>query len=436
MRIVLRIVVVLTLALATGAAQQEPIDLDAAQQYFAEAKAASDRDSGFLWGVRLYGPMLFADPQSRFVVANQADKEGKLTQRGASWVGTLPAGIGIANYSLNWAGVKWTMVMWPALGSYRQDRVRLMLHESFHRAQGELGFAAADAVNNHLDGKDGRIWLQLEWRALDVALRSRGVARNQALADALYFRAYRRLVIPSAAAAENALEANEGLSEYTGVKLAARSSAEAAVMAQIDLRQSYRRSTFVRSFAYISGPAYGLLLDDAGVKWRRGLKSDSDLGALTATAYKLLFAKPSETEARKRASRYDGEEVIALETKRDRKRQLALAEARKKFVEGPVMAVPFGQNAGYTFNPNNVVALDDNSTVYPELRVSDEWGILNVEGGAMLVRENGMIKRVVVPASAAGATKGDGWEMELKPGWSIVPGQRSGDTTVKQTAER
>jgi hypothetical protein len=77
-----------------------------------------------------------------------------------------------------------------------------------------------------------------------------------------------------------------------------------------------------------------------------------------------------------------------------------------------------------------LVALDEYSTVYPTLNVSDDWGELKVDGGAMLVREKGSIARLVLPAPAAGATKGEGWEMNLKSGWVLVPGERSGDVTL------
>lgn len=409
---------------------QRAIDPAVAMQYFAEAKAASDRDAGALWGVRLYGPMMFADPQSRTIVVNQADVDGKLKREGDVWTGTLPPNVGIANTATKWAGVHWTMIMWGSLGQFRQDRVRLMMHECFHRVQDEVGLPATDAVNNHLDTMDGRIWLQLEWRALDRALRSFGVARKQALTDALAFRAYRRTPIASAAKAESALERNEGLAEFTGVRIAAATPTERAEMAEIDLRQAYRRPTFVRSFAYVSGPPYGLLLDAVRPRWQRNAKGSFDLGELVPQAYVLPKASSNERNALARAKKYDGDEIIVLEKRRDEKRQRDLADARKKFVDGPVLVVKPGANFSYGFNPNNLVALEDNSTVYPELTVSDDWGVLKVEGGAMLVREKGMITRLVLPAPVAGATKGDGWEMELKPGWEMVAGERKGDVTL------
>src|SRR3954454_10406766 len=228
-------VAMLALFLPTEAVAQHAIDLVKPAQYFGEAKVASDADAGALWGVRLYGPMMFADPRSRAVVANQADAEGKLKREGDVWTGTLPPNVGIANTATNWAGVRWTMIMWGALGQFRQDRVRLMMHECFHRVQDGIGLPAVDAVNNHLDTMDGRIWLQLEWRALDRALRTSGVERKQALANALAFRDHRRQLIASAAKAESALERNEGLAEYTGVRIAAATPVERAEISEIDL---------------------------------------------------------------------------------------------------------------------------------------------------------------------------------------------------------
>jgi hypothetical protein len=40
----------------------------------------------------------------------------------------------------------------------------------FHRIQPELGFIAEDGSNEHLDTLEGRVWIQLEWRALRRAV--------------------------------------------------------------------------------------------------------------------------------------------------------------------------------------------------------------------------------------------------------------------------
>ncbi|ULT23417.1 hypothetical protein KUH03_30125 [Sphingobacterium sp. E70] len=58
------------------------------------------------------------------------------------------------------------------LPEHRDDRINLLAHESFHRIQPELGFKLNNANNNHLDEKDGRISLRLEFEALKKALAS------------------------------------------------------------------------------------------------------------------------------------------------------------------------------------------------------------------------------------------------------------------------
>jgi len=350
--------------------------------------------------------------------------------------GKLPESVGIANTAIQWSGVEWTMVMWP-MPEFRQPRTRLLLHECFHRIQSKIGLSPKDSSNNHLDTRDGRIWLQMEWRALERAIWSQGPTRYKAIADALYFRAYRRSLFPGAAASENALELNEGLAEYTGVKLSSQSPEEFAMLADSTLRQAPdRHPNFVRSFAYDSGPAYGFLLDVTGDNWRRGITLQSDLGQLLARAYAVHVPEVGQEQAAQRARFYDGDEVIALETRRDRDRQAKLADARKRFVDGPVLILPVGSQFNYGFDPNNVVGIDESSTVYlGSAQVSDTWGVLKAANGFMLVRQSGRVVRVQVPAPSdanARPLQGDGWTLDLEKGWTTRAGDRQGDVVLQQ----
>jgi hypothetical protein len=303
--------VVASLFFVTSAAAQS-IDTKLAAQYFRQLKQTSARDGGKLWGAALYGPILFVDPDTGNVVANQADLEHRLVAQDEVFVGKLPREINPANTAIDWAGVHWTMVMWP-VSEFRQPRERLLLHECFHRLQEKLGLPARDAVNAHLDTLNGRIWIQMEWRALERALRQTGPAQKAAIADALIFRSYRRSLFPDSANNENALELNEGLAEYTGVKLSSADAEETAVRADLILRQARNNPTFARSFAYVSGPAYGTLLDLSGKPWRASLKPASDLGALLQQEF-AVRVDASEAAARAAMSRYEGEEIVTIET--------------------------------------------------------------------------------------------------------------------------
>ena len=428
-----------TLAPMNLPAQVPPIDAAKARQYFAEAKALSDSDNGALWKVPLCGPLLFVDYSTRYTVANQADAEGRLKPLDGVFAGTAPEELGVANTATKWAGIEWTMVMWP-LPQYKQPRMRLMLHECFHRAQGQIGLPATDAQNGHLDSLGGRIWLQMEWRALEHAFWQQGEERKRDVADAVYFRNYRRSLFPPAAENEDALEMNEGMAEYTGFRLGTSSPEEYAVAVAAWLHSAPTRTpSYGRSFAYTSGPAYGGLLDAAGKDWRKKLTSATDLGQLLARAYGVQAPAGSasnKTEAMRRAERYDGGEVIALETEKEEKHQERVAAARKLFVDKAVVIFPVSDEFHYTFDPNAVLAVDDKLTLYEgNIQVSDAWGLLKTTEGALFARENGRVVRVQVPAPADVSKMplaGKGWTLDLKPQWQVVPEGRAGDFAVRK----
>ncbi len=412
---------------------QGGIDPARAQQYFQEARGLCEKDGGKLWGVSLCGPMIFADPATRLVVANQADKEGKLAPRESVFTGRLPEDENMSNTATTWAGVKWTMVMWP-LPEDTLVRARLMMHELFHRVQDELGLVMQNPSNAHLDSREGRVWLQLEWRALRKALLESGEARRQAVTDALFFRALRRELLPSATQ-EDALEMNEGLAEYTGVKLRGTPDAETMAYFAKRLESAGNSPSFVRSFAYSTGPAYGLLLDASGAKWRAGLTGGSRLGDLLRTAYGVELGKDVTAAVALRAKAYDGDALRAAEVTRENERIQRIAKYRARLVDGAVLILPVLEKFDFSFDPYNLLPLDEKWTVYPTTRVSDVWGVLEVSDGALFVREGGRIVRVVVTAPAdanARPFRGDGWTLELAPGWTLAAGERKGDFVLRK----
>lgn len=410
-------------------AQNLPVDMRLASQYFHEAQALCSRDNGKLWGISLCGPMLFVDRKTRSVVANQADSEGILTRNGNVFVGELPAKINIANTATDWAGIKWTMIVLP-LPEDQYRRANLMAHELWHRIQNEIGFPGSGAANNHLDSREGRVWLQLEWRALAAALTSRGKQRRQAIADAILFRAYRRAIFPQAASEERAMEMHEGLAEYTGVTLSG-SPDLAQYVVDKDLKEATTKQTFVRSFAYATGPAYGVLLDGTGSNWRKGLKKEDDLGVLLQNIMAIKVPKTVKRMSEERAKVYDGEKLQASETERENNRQKLIAAYRAKLVDGPVLAIAL-QKMSMELNPGNLVPLDSLGTVYPTIRVVDVWGILTVSKGALM---NSTFSKIYVSAPSglsSSPIQGDGWTLELNPGWTMTAGERKGDYVVKK----
>lgn len=398
-RLCFAILLVVAIVPAAGA-QEQSIDLAKAKQYFDEAHSICERDGGKLWGKSLCGPMLLVDPDTRSAVANQADAEGRLTAENGLFTAKLPPEIGIANTAMTWAGVHWTMIMWP-LPDNPTARSRLMMHELFHRIQDGLGLPLSNPSNAHLGTLEGRFWLELEWRALQQALAradSSPAERRRAVEDALLFRMRRRALFPKAADEERQLEMNEGLAEYTGYKLRGTTDAATATAIIARLTSAESGEAFSRSFAYVSGPAYGMLLDFAGTAWRKGLMAKSDLGDLLRRAYGIVLPKDPTSAAQQRSATYDGDALRWSETQQQKHRDALINDYKQRLVAGPVLTLPFSDQVQVSFDPNAVFPLDDNTTAYPALHVSDAWGILEISNGALMVREQGKFARVVVEA--------------------------------------
>jgi hypothetical protein len=419
-----------------ASAQSSPIDPAKAKQYFEEARTTCERDGGRLWGKSLCGPMLFVDAGTGAVAANQQDAESRLVAQDGIYVGRLPHEISPANTAMNWAGVHWTMVMWP-LPVSPSARLRLMMHELYHRIQDDLGLPAASTVNAHLATLEGRIWLLMEWRALEQALarpEAPAMERKRAVEDALLFRLRRRALFAKAAEEERQLEINEGLAEYTGYKLRGTEDPATVEAVMGRLRSAESDEAFSRSFAYESGPAYGLLLDLSGRPWRTRLTAKSDLGDMLRAAYNVTLPQDIAVAAERRMAMYDGAAVRWHETQQDEQRKADLEKYKKRLMTDPVLVLPTSEHFNFSFDPTEVIPIDDNNSIYATIRVTENWGILEVSNGALMVREQGRPARVVVeaPQDYAGKSEisGNGWKLKLAAGWAVMRGERPGDLTV------
>lgn len=402
----------------TGLAGTPPETGDAAA-IFSEARELSDADGGKLWGVTLYGPMLLVDRETRTAMANEADPEGLLRANGEVYTGLLPPDVPIANTAVTFGGKDWTMIMWP-LPEDGFVRRALIAHELWHRVQDDVGLPSRDPGSTHLAEYDGRLWLELEWRALAAALQTSGTARDDAIRDALAFRTCRRSVFEHAGEAERQLELHEGLAEYTGFALSGRDAHANAAAAAKKLKNAEDSATFVRSFAYASGPAYGLLLDAADPGWRGRLTADDDLGDLLGAAIGGQVTRSLDENTKIASEKYDGSALVARERALDEERRAKLAAYQKRYVDGPVLRLDF-ERMNVEFDPGEVDALKNVGNIYGSMRVTDAWGILTVTGGGLITVD---WRAAVVPAPAEGSGSvitGDGYTLELTPGWTLTP---------------
>ncbi len=386
-----------------------------AQRYFEEATKLCERDAGRLWGVSLCGPMVIFDQATGTRATSQPEPEGQ-----------PPRFSGFADGPVSWGGLRWFVFPLQMLPEKDADtRQQIMLHGLFHRIQPELGLMPSDGFNEHLDTLEGRLWMQLEWRALRRAVESSGSDRAEAIADALAFRRERRRLFPGAADNERREEIREGLASYTGIAAWANSPADAHHAAALAAAGGESQSSFVGNFEAASGPPYGVLLDDLLPGWRRQVRADSDLGDLLASATN----RPPTTDLAIAAARYDGAALRTAEEARDRAQQVRVAELRRRFVDGPVLTMPAAGTG--TSDTTDSVGIPGAGTVFfHNFTLSARWGRLNANSG-VLRDADGATLTVPVTGPLEGTTlQGDGWSVTLNPGWVVRPAARPGSFTI------
>ncbi len=412
-------------------AQKQATLNDSLAVFLDELQLASKQHIG-LWNKELYGPMIFVDPKTRKIFANEADTAGVLQADGKGYSGLLPAKINIANTAINWGGKRWAMVMLP-LPKDKQSRINLLAHESFHRIQPALGFALSNVENNHLDQKDGRIYLRLELEALRKAIQaSTAKEQRQHLANALIFRKQRHALYANSAVTENQLELNEGIAEFTGIMASGRSKAQMATFFSKGMDDFFKNPTFVRSFAYYTIPAYGFLLYGTNKNWNKKITAQTDLTAYLIKAFSINIPNDLKSASAKAAEGYNGETIARAETEREERNKKIVAEYKLKFIEQPHFEIRFVKMS-VSFDPRNIVPIDDKGTVYPQIRVTDVWGILTVENGALMSPNWDKISISNPTETTAKKISGDGWTLELTDGYKPEKDQTTGNyKLVKQ----
>lgn len=413
-------------------AQVQKNNPDSIAILFDEIKIAA-KDHISLWHKDLYGPLLFVVPQTRELFANEPDTAGILKPNGTIYSGLLPTNVNIANTALNWGGKRWAMLMLP-LSQHKQDRINLLAHELFHGAQPALGFSLLNAENNHLDQKEGRIYLRLELEALKQALLASSKKEVlQHLTHALTFRKYRQQLYEGSSASENLLELNEGIAEFTGLIVSDRNKSEATKSLTNGINNFFSNPTFVRSFAYHTTPVYGYLLYNKDKNWNKKITDKTDLTAFFMTAFGIKTPTNLQQKVESIKNNYNGETIIAEETTRAENTKKLLAEYMSKFVEQPHFVLKF-EKMNVSFDPRNIVPLADKGTVYPNIRVTDVWGVLTVENGA-LMHPNWDKLSITNPTSITlEKITGDGWVLELTAGYAVAKDEKSQNyTLIKRT---
>lgn len=366
---------------------------------FESVKEICDKDNGKLWGVNLYSPVIGID-SLRNIVSNVSDAPK-----------TFPANLPVANSTIELDGKRWTTILWPISGDFKHQ-VIILVHEMFHYRQPELGiWPERNPNNSHLSNRDARTLLKLEWNALKRASTLKGKQKKSALSDALSFRALRRQLYKDSATEECCLEIQEGLAEYTGRRIAFPSNKD-FIRNLPDLDYLYESDNLTRSFAYLSGPLYGLILDQSSYPWRKEIKAESDLGSCVQKIYEIELPNDLEAAVQKAKEMYDFDSIDAVEESFQRKLEERNAKILKLFAPKNVIRLE-SSKLSIQFPPDSMVQMEDGSMVIFGGEAFCEWGY--VKGHPLKI--TGDWHHIELPRLDTLSIKGD---TIVTSGWTLI----------------
>ncbi len=417
--------IIFSLLFLFSKAQNINLEIDSAQirfgqEIFKEVKKICDNDNGKLWGKNLYTPVLIINQYSNFIVANEPDSLGKLTKFENIYIGTLPKDKIFGNSTIEYSDKLWATIVYNPNFIDNDVLQEVLLHEMFHYYQIKNNLKPYNYINSHIENKEARILLKLEWEALEQAVKSTDNKRITAITDALIFKKYRRMLYPQADTMENIFEMHEGLPNYTAYALKYKEDSLYIEKILLQKELFYNVISYTRWFAYTSGLFYGFLLDKSNVEWKKDLKYNSDLALILQKAYNITLPDDIKNEVIIARKRYNCKEIDKFENVREKKSLKEKKIYTQKLTIKPIVNFP-SLNTNYLMDPSSIITLDTLGILMPQTKIIDDWGELNVVDGGCLLKKGHYVKVTAKNIKISeNSITGEGWNLVLKENWTIV----------------
>lgn len=161
-------------------------------------------------------------------------------------------------------------------------------------------------------------------------------------------------------------------------------------------------------------------------RWNREITINTNLTDYFIKKFDISLPNDLKEATDLRLNQYNGAVIISEEKTREEQTKKLIAEYKSKFITQPYFELVFEQ-MNVSFNPRNLMPIENKGTVYPNIRVTDKWGILSVDSGALMSINWDKISITIPLKNENNNIIGDGWKLELKESYLIVKDNTTGN---------
>lgn len=393
-------------------------------EYFNEINELCNSENSSTWSFHLNGPIIFADPTPHIGYANEKATDFLKSQN--VFVGKLPKQWILDNKSLEWNGKNWSLFTLPLPKDSLERQHRLMV-QLFKNNDWHLGLNKLQTPDcNHLNKSENRIWMKIEAEALIEALKASDQStQKEHIRMALAAHRIRKVITGEFFSRENNLYLKDGLPELNWLLINRLGYKINSTNLIKELKELQNSDHFSASFARVIFPAYGLLMCQTSKDWLKSINEKTTVGELIQNFYQFEYSEDFLKIMANLKAKYKGAEFATDEKIRNERNKVSIAKYEKRFLHSPFVMIRIDSNTGLDYKADQVFPFLDKGTIYLHLTASGQWGTVTVTDGALINTQRSYLYLSAPYTLDGQKATGPDWEMNLKPGYTIIPYKNS-----------
>jgi hypothetical protein len=154
--------------------------------------------------------------------------------------------------------------------------------------------------------------------------------------------------------------------------------------------------------------------------WNQQITKETNLSDFISHFYGVEYQQITNEDVVKTGEQYGMDSIVEKETRREAAKEAVKSKYKKMFLSDSVVEIGL-ENMNIGFNPSNIMPLESYGTVYPNLRITDNWGILEVDScGALMSPLWNKVTLSCPETTTDTLISGKGWRLQLNNPWILI----------------